>query len=151
MTLAEARIGNSWKVQPTPTPTGVQGIVQGFLTGVSCTSVTACSAAGDHFNDAGAQVPLMESWNGARWKIESAPAARDSTTVSGISCPVAGVCAAAGVDSYVNQYATAGDGDSYTLVEAWNGKAWTIRSTPDLSGLLYNSLSITRQSPATTQ
>lgn len=147
VTLAEARNGTTWKVQPTPTPTGTQGIVQGFLNGVSCTSATACSAAGDHIDDAGNQVPLMESWNGASWKIKSAPAARYSTTISGISCPVARECTAAGVD--INQYALAGDGDSFTLVEAWNGKAWTIRSTPDLSGLVYNTLSaVSCASPA---
>ncbi len=140
-TLAESRDGGTWKVQPTPTPTGVQGIVQGFLTGVSCTSATACSAAGDHFGDAGSQVPLMESWNGTRWEIRPAPGARDSTTVAGISCPAAQECMSAGVDYYLDRYAAPGNGDSFTLVDAWNGSTWSIRPTPNLSGLLYNSLS----------
>jgi len=49
--------------------------VQGLLNGVSCTSAPPAAAAGDHIDDAGNQVPLMESWNGASWKIKSAPAA----------------------------------------------------------------------------
>jgi len=74
VTLAEARTGTTWKVVPTPTPTGPQGIVQGLFTGVSCSSAGACAAVGDHINGADHQVSLMEAWNGTTWKIVPAPA-----------------------------------------------------------------------------
>jgi hypothetical protein len=149
VTLAEARTGTHWVIQPTPTPTGSQGIVQGFLTGVSCTSRAACSAAGNHIGDTGYQVPLMEAWNGTAWKIRPAPAARDSTTISGISCPLTGRCTAAGGDSLAKHYARPGDGDTFTLAEAWDGKDWAIQPTPNPAGLLYTSLSaVSCASPA---
>jgi len=114
------------------TPTGVQGIVQGFLTGVSCTSVTACSAAGDHFNDAGVQVPLMESWNRRPLEDRVGSCGARFHTVSGISCPVAGVVRRRRPWTPTStQYATAGDGDSYTLVGLGTARRGRIRSTPD--------------------
>jgi hypothetical protein len=149
LTLAEARTGTHWVIQPTPTPTGAQGIVQGLLTGVSCTSRAACSAAGNHIGHTGYQAPLMEAWNGTAWKIQPAPAARDSTTISGISCPVTGRCTAAGGDSLAKHYARGGDGDTFTLAEAWNGRDWAIQPTPNPAGLLYTSLSaVSCASPA---
>ncbi|MDQ6805931.1 MAG: hypothetical protein M3065_13410, partial [Actinomycetota bacterium] len=41
-TLAEAWDGTTWTLQPTPNPAGSSG----WLSGVSCTSATACTAAG---------------------------------------------------------------------------------------------------------
>lgn len=139
-TLAEARTGTHWVIQPTPTPVG-QGGADGLLTGVSCTSRTACSAVGNHIGGTGYQVSLMEVWNGTAWKIQPTPAARDSATISGISCPLATRCTAAGGDYLVKNYAAPGDGDSFTLAEAWNGKKWAIQPTPNPGGLLYSSLS----------
>jgi hypothetical protein len=141
VTLAEARTGTTWKVVPTPTPAGPQGIVQGLLTSISCTSATACSAVGDHLSRADHQVSLMEAWNGTAWKIVPAPAGGTTSAVSGISCPLASQCTAVGVGYPTNQGAQPGQGDAFTLAEAWNGTAWTTEQTPDPTGLIFTSLS----------
>ena len=46
VTLAERWNGSSWKIQPTPNPTGQAASV---LSGVSCTAATACTAVGDYY------------------------------------------------------------------------------------------------------
>jgi hypothetical protein len=141
VTLAEARTGTTWKVVPTPTPTGTQGIVQGLFTGISCSSANACGAVGDHINDAGHQVSLMEAWDGTAWKIVPAPAGEIAAAVSGVSCPLASRCTAAGVGYPTSQGAQPGQGDAFTLAEAWNGTAWTTQQTPNPTGLIFTSLS----------
>ncbi len=139
MTLAEVRQGTRWKVEPTPTPTGQAG-VQGVLTGVSCSSPTACSAVGNHISDAGHQVTLAETWNGTAWKIVPAPVAGRVSTLSGVSCPAAGHCTAVGVD-YGSYQFTPPDTDAFSLAGAWNGTSWTAEPAPSPAGLIFNSLS----------
>ena len=141
VTLAEVRTGTTWKVVPTPTPTGTQGIVQGLFTGVSCGSAGACDAIGDHINDAGHQVSLAETWNGTAWKIVPSPAGGVTATVSGISCPLPSQCTAAGVGYPTYLGAQVGQGDADTLAEGWNGTAWTTQQTPNPTGLIFTSLS----------
>jgi hypothetical protein len=141
VTLAEVRHGTAWKVQPTPTPTGQDGIVQGLLTGVSCSSGTACSAVGDHIDDSGHQVTLAEAWNGTAWKIVPAPIAGKVSSLSGVSCPDASHCSAVGVDDNNYQCTPPGDADSVSLAGAWNGKSWTTETAPSPAGLIFNSVS----------
>jgi hypothetical protein len=123
-TLAEARNGTSWTVEPTPDPAaGATGVT---LSGVSCTAADACTAVGSYVNSADATVTLAERWNGTSWAIEATPnPARSSDSVLlGVSCTAAGACTAAGY--YVNS-----DTDTVTLAESWNGTSWAIQATPN--------------------
>ena len=45
VTLAERWNGTSWTIQPTPSPPGAHS---SDLTGISCTSATACTAVGNY-------------------------------------------------------------------------------------------------------
>lgn len=49
-------------IQATPNPTGAQSSYLNTLNGVSCTSATACSAAGSYVNSAGTAVTLAERY-----------------------------------------------------------------------------------------
>ena len=67
-TLAEAWNGTAWAIQSTPNPSGATA---SYLFGVSCTSTSACTAAGYDLNPS--YTALAERWNGTAWAIQSTP------------------------------------------------------------------------------
>jgi hypothetical protein len=102
-TLAEQWNGNTntWSIEQPPQPSGA---TSSALTGVSCTSPTACTAVGNFVNSAGAQRMLAEQWNGNNWSAPSlppVPSGATSSTLSSVSCTSATTCTAVGdyVDS----------------------------------------------------
>jgi hypothetical protein len=123
LTLAEHWNGTAWAIQKTPNPSGAQ---QSVLYGVSCTSASACTAAGGYTNSAGTYLTLAEHWNGTAWAIQKTPnpSGAQQSVLYGVSCTSASACTAAGSDST----------SSGTLAERWNGTAWTIQKTPNPSG-----------------
>jgi hypothetical protein len=121
-TLIETWNGRSWTLAASPNPVGSQ---QSFLQGVSCLSSTWCTAVGDYDNGTN-YLSLVESWNGTSWNITASPNAAGGQFdyLNSISCVSTTWCSAAGY--YDN-------GSSYqTLIEAWNGAAWTVVSSPNL-------------------
>jgi hypothetical protein len=135
LTLAEHWNGTSWTVVPTPNPAGTNA---GALSGISCTSSTACTAVGQYTSPTtGLPETLAEAWNGMTWSIQPTPNPSNAAgaTLSGVSCRADGTCIAVG--SYQNT--TLGTG--VTLAEMWNGSAWSISSTPNPPGGTHSSLS----------
>jgi hypothetical protein len=59
--LVEHWNGTAWSIESTPTPTGATHTV---LSGVSCTTATACTAVGGYTNSLGTQVTLAERHSG---------------------------------------------------------------------------------------
>jgi hypothetical protein len=110
-TFAEQWNGKTWSLATTQNPTSKVNL---DLSGVSCTSATACIAVGS-----GAAGPLAESWNGTSWSIQTAIAPSGSLeSLDSVSCLSAKSCVAVG--SYYSQR------HYYTLLESWNGKTWAI-------------------------
>jgi hypothetical protein len=60
-TLAERWDGSTWTIQTTRTPSGATGV---NLSGVSCTSDTACTAVGSYTNSGGTQMAFAERYSG---------------------------------------------------------------------------------------
>jgi len=118
--LAERWDGSAWSVLPVPTPAG-----GGALDGVSCSAATACTAVGGHrFSPQGLSVlTLAERWNGMVWSIQPTPTplGAGDAGLSGVSCPAATACTAAG--------AFGNPPGSNTLAEHWDGTAWSIQPT----------------------
>jgi len=127
-TLAEAWNGTTWAVQPTSGPD--QGQLM-WLAGVSCTSATACTAAG--YNGAAAGVTLAEAWNGTAWATQPTPSptGAQASALTGISCISATACTAVG--NATNNAAIFGD---VTLAERWNGIRWAVMPTPKVPGAI---------------
>jgi hypothetical protein len=132
VTLAERWNGTSWVIQPTPAPAGATLSVLGA---VSCTSASACEAAGAYITSAGTTVMLAERWDGTSWVIQPtpAPAGATSSALYAVSCTSASACTAVG--GYVNS-----GGDVVTLAERWDGTSWAIQSTPNPAGADSSSL-----------
>ncbi len=132
VTLAEAWNGSSWSIQTTPNPTGATFSI---LTGVSCTTTTACTAVGYFKNGKGIEVPLAEVWKGTGWSIQttSNPTGMTSSALTGVSCTATNACTAVG-------YAANSAGTSVTLAERWNGTSWSVQATPNPTGSKYTAL-----------
>ena len=115
--LAERWDGTSWSIQPTANPRGSGNFAS--LSGVSCSSGSACTAVGSFFNLSGAGGTVAEAWDGTSWKIRPTPALppQDRAGLIGVSCTSASACIAVGA---------AAD----TLAEVWDGTAWSIDPTP---------------------
>jgi len=73
--------------------------------------------------------PVVEHWNGARFSAVSVPQPANSIGPSLVS-----VSAVSRTDAWaVGWYSPAGGGPSSTLVEHWNGRAWSIVPSPNPS------------------
>jgi hypothetical protein len=115
--LAEQWNGTSWRILPTPSPSGVA--VSGLF-GVACTSASACTAVGASTTTAGVPRTVAERWNGTRWAIQATPnPPQGGGFLNGVSCTSASACTAVGTSN------------AGTLAERWNGTRWTIQPTPN--------------------
>jgi hypothetical protein len=134
-TLAERWDGTSWTIQTTPDPKGATG---SSLSGVSCTSATACTAVGKYQTGNGMWWTLAERWDGRTWRIQATPNPGSGGALSGVSCTSATACTAVG---YFN-------GD-VALAERWDGTSWTIQITPKPSGASLDAVSCTSATACT--
>jgi hypothetical protein len=127
VTLAERRSGGVWTVQSTPNP---RGAAASALNGVSCPSISACTAVGQFVTGSGAQLTLAERWHGSRWRIQPTPNPAGSalSRLFAVACPAAGSCTAVGT------------ANSKVLVERWDGARWRIQPAPVPAGAQFSEL-----------
>ena len=88
-----------------------------------------------YFHDTdGRYKPFVEGWNGNTWSIMSVPNRIGSsyTSLSGVACPAADSCFAVGYTLQNTVYKT--------LVEHWNGRRWSIMTSPTPGGLQFAAL-----------
>jgi hypothetical protein len=108
-----------------------------MLAGVSCPSMTDCTAVGTSFINQprpGKRISststLAERWNGVRWSIEQTPNEQlvetydgrrvaSGAALDGVSCPSVHACTATG-----------GSVMGPTLAARWNGTRWALQQTP---------------------
>jgi hypothetical protein len=117
--LAESWNGTSWTPEPGLNP----GTGDNVLAGVSCVSATSCMAVGSQSTSS--QQTLVESWDGTAWSVIPSPSRPGTSGLSGISCLSADSCTAVGSST-----ATA-KAVSKTLIETWDGSAWSIAPSPN--------------------
>jgi len=125
-TLAEQWNGRVWSIQDTISPIGEDS----SLNGVWCMAATACTAVGNTSVNGTISVPLAEAWNGKRWANEttSEPAGGLDSSLGDVSCTSATACTAVGSYRLRSQSVV-----TVPLAERWNGKIWTIQTTPNLA------------------
>jgi hypothetical protein len=139
--LAEGWNGKKWVIESTPEPRGV--VVSG-LSSVSCSSATSCVAVGNYSStSSGGSFALVEGWNGKKWAYALPPNPKGTCTgvpkpgctvdseFLGVSCTSVKACTAVG--QYV-PFSVASFPPPRSLVEDWNGKKWTIESSPSPKG-----------------
>lgn len=123
---AAPALAATWSIQSAPIPAGA---TSSAFSGVSCTTLTTCVAVGDYVNGSGVELTLAELWNGTTWSVLPTPTPTGATgsALGGVSCATASACAAVGY--YVNA-----SGVDMTLVEGWNGIAWSIQASASPTG-----------------
>jgi hypothetical protein len=125
--LAEQWNGTKWTYGRGPQlPTGASSVTWLDL---GCPSATECLAVGA-YRSGGSGHPLVQRWNGSSWStpaIETPPGAV-SYGLSGLDCPSSSSCYAVG-------WSWTGSA-LRTLVEHWNGTAWSIVAGSPLAGEL---------------
>jgi hypothetical protein len=123
VTLAEVWTGSTWAQQPSPSPAGGY-ILQ--MTGLSCSSVSACTAVG--WTQLG---PMVLRSNGSTWQLQPTPPPSGNQFVTpmlnGVSCAAASSCVSVG-------------GFTGTMAEVWNGSKWSLSATPNAPGVLVSDL-----------
>ena len=121
--LALSWNGSKWSIVHTPTRgTGLTLLVS--VAGVSATDAWAVGQYGTSTSSG----PLAEHWNGSAWKIVPMPIPSGSTYTS-----MTGVTTVASDDVWA--VGSGENGNTYsTLVEHWNGSAWTIVPSPNVAG-----------------
>lgn len=120
--LVERWNGTKWTIEPTVLS---RGATSTELNGVSCASVTACSAVGQAVEKAGHRsVNLAEAWDGRTWRIEAVPNPKGSTDADlmAVSCTSPRACTAVGFFG--------NSSGRFALAERWNGTTWRIETLP---------------------
>jgi len=119
--LTEQWNGSKWTILATPKPAGS---VQTFLGGISCTSPTDCTAAGEQHSASGRARTIAERWNGTVWTIQPTPnpSGAKNAILSGVDCTGPSACLAVG------------GSDQGPLAERWDGTTWTIDAMPNPPG-----------------
>ncbi len=133
-TLIEHWDGTAWSVQPSPNP----GSYSSTLSGVAATSATDAWAVGHSFNGFGTtDQTLIEHWDGTVWTVQPSP------NVPHTNNDLNGVAATSGTHAWAvgDYFADTAHGlhVSRTLVEHWNGTAWTVQPSPNV-GRIENAL-----------
>jgi hypothetical protein len=79
--------------------------------------------------------PLLEHWNGKRWRVLSAPtpSGAQTTMLTSVTCLSSSLCHLSGTW-------TDAMGVGHTLAERWNGHRWRVELTVDPSGVLASGL-----------
>jgi hypothetical protein len=146
-TLAERWNGSRWRIQATPNPPGGGW----FLTAVSCTSSSACTAVGGRIEPPGKpQGTLAERWDGRRWRIQATPSLPGSAVklLAGVACTSRSSCMAVG-----GEFDPATGESLGTLAERWDGRTWqivpTFKPAPAGPNAFLNGVSCTSASACT--
>lgn len=134
-TLIEHWDGASWTIV---TSADSQPLAN-YLLDVTCTSTSDCWAVGYATDPiSNLDQTLIEHWDGTLWTTITSPNATGHNELYAVSCVSAADCWAAGNSSGPSA------NSRQTLVEHWNGTAWTIVASPNNpapAGSLGNSLS----------
>src|SRR5690349_12459706 len=108
--LPSLSMAATWSVLPPTAPP----VPSGQLSAVSCSSASACTAVGSRRGASGAQVTLVERWNGRKWSVQpsSSPPSAEASWLSDVACTSSKTCLAVGG-------MTVGSGVPDALVERW--------------------------------
>lgn len=136
-TLVEHWDGTAWSVVPSPNTGGGNN----WLSSVAATSTSDVWAVrytvGYSGASGGLPQTLIEHWNGTIWNIVPSPNAAGSgaNELNGVS-----VGSATNVWAVGQSYSTTG-ATAQTLIERWDGTAWSIVPSPNVSGANFSLLS----------
>lgn len=137
--LVEHWDGSQWSVVSMPQVASSNNVL---LLSVSALSAKDVWAVGSYNTASYTSNTLVEHWNGTQWSIVNSPTLQTSTTLSGVVALSKDNVWAVG-----NSFDSSNpNGVSTTLIEHWNGKAWSVVSSPNPSGTFATLNTIARLS-----
>lgn len=100
-----------------------------LLTAVSARAGNDAWAVGEQFVGAGQAPapPVAYHWNGNQWSLVPTPSL-------GVSASFQAVSASSATDAWAVGFTVRRDDQDSTLLEHWNGKAWSVDSADELTG-----------------
>ena len=119
-----ATAAGQWDIVDTPS----LGTNYNYLFGLTCVSASDCWTVG-YANPAGPYVTMIEHYDGTSWSIV------DSPNVASVSNYFVGVACVNDNDCWVVGYTYNSSGNEQTLIEHYDGTAWSIVSSPNSSSL----------------
>jgi hypothetical protein len=137
-TLIEHWNGSAWSIVPSPNPSGS---IYNFLWGIAAASPNDIWVMGRAYN--GAIYPgLFEHWNGSAWNIVSSGPTDQSYT------ELYGAVALSSTDIWAVGREGDGFNTNLTLIEHWDGSAWSRASHPEPAGSTESYLNATKAASA---
>jgi len=132
--FAEHWDGTSWSITTTVNPSTPSD----QLYKVSCSAANSCVALG---GSEGSQ--FAEYWDGSKWSLTSSLATPSGAvgpiSMGDVTCSSSTSCVAVGTYATEKKFSVI-VAKSSTLAETWNGKEWTIQSSPNSTGNNINAL-----------
>ena len=120
-TLIEHWNGKTWNIVHSPNP----GTASNGLTGITSVSANDIWAVGftSNSSDSNVYTSLLEHWNGTQWSVVANP-----TITPGTGSQLLQLAAVSTNDVWAVGYSnpTTSGAISSTLIEHWNGKAWSV-------------------------
>ena len=128
-TLIEHFDGTAWSIIPSPNPVKTGFLAANQLLSVHAESPTDVTAVGAIRDDLLRTLTLIEHWDGAKWKVVASPNQGEAQGDFNSLQSVAGISAR---DLYaIGFFADAATaGQQRTMVQHFDGRAWTIVSSP---------------------
>lgn len=130
-TLTEYWNGKAWKVIKSPNPSST---INAQLFGVAALSKNNAWAVGTYNDKSNAIHALIEHWNGSSWSIVSGP------TPNGSADQLYSVTVISASNAWAVGYYSDSHLVQHTLIEHWNGRQWSIVSSPEPKGATENQL-----------
>ncbi len=121
--------GTGWSVVSSVNPAG-----DDIFNGIAATSVSDAWAVGGA-NLGYTPQTLVEHWNGSVWSVVSSPSPGAATFIR-----LSGVAALNSSNAWTVGYYQDNSGSVLTLIEHWNGSAWSVVSSPNAAGFMANEL-----------
>jgi len=121
---AAAAAAGGWTAQTVPS-TGNNTL----LTAVSARTGSDAWAVGEQFVGAGQAPapPVAYHWTGSQWSLVATPGL-------GVSAALSGVSASSSSDAWAVGFTVLGHHQDSTLLEHWNGQAWSVDSAAEVTG-----------------
>lgn len=131
LTLTEHWNGSVWSVVTSPNPSGA---ARDQLLSVTAISINDAWAIGSYAVSNAALQTLIEHWNGSAWSVVTSP---NPTTNN---AQLASVIAISDKNVWAVGYSTTSAQIQQTLIEHWDGSAWSVVTSPNPAGVDTSSL-----------
>jgi hypothetical protein len=137
-TLTEHWNGTAWSVVASPNASSNDALL-----GVAAVSTTDVWAVGQFISGSNVET-LIEQWNGTSWSVVPSPAAGQLRGIAIVSAVSANDIWA------VREFTDPNTGTTTTVIEQWNGTAWSVVTSPNHSAS-DNNLNAAAADPASGQ